>query len=275
MMMGLPDMAIKRPGPYTPLSAHYADDERIMDAGEYAELMYIRILAYCGRTPKTEGWISDKQIRTRIGLETIPETGLETAPENRVEKLAEVGLLRREGSGYRVTSWLKWNMSAEQIARIRNQDRQRKAPPTSAKTGTGTGKQSGNGTGNRSGTSSGIQQADTDTDTDTDTRVTQRAATPSTQTLIGEWIDHSTTAPPGAVKGQIAKEISRMLDEGIDYEQVRAGLAEWNAKDVHPSVLPSIVHGVGNRRNGSRRQAETDDLFGRAMERAQTRDAAS
>src|SRR4051794_37678693 len=75
---GAPDMAIKRPGAYVPLAVNYADDEAIMDAGEDAELMYLRILAFCGRTPKTEGWISDKQIRTRLGLELRPEIGPET-----------------------------------------------------------------------------------------------------------------------------------------------------------------------------------------------------
>lgn len=100
------------------------------------------------------------------------------------------------------------------------------------------------------------------------------ADTRTAQTLIGEWIDHCTQPPPGRVKGHVAKEIKTMLDEGIDYERVRAGLAEWNTKGLHPSVLPSIVHGIGNSRprtNG--RQSETDDIFSRAMERAQQREA--
>jgi hypothetical protein len=142
-------MAIKRPGAYVPLAVNYADDEAIMDAGEDAELMYLRILAFCGRTPKTEGWISDKQIRTRLGLELRPELGPETAPEKRVERLAEVGLLTREGCGYRVGSWLKWNRSAEEVARTQGQDRERKKTVTSTHTGNGTGTRTGSNTGKR------------------------------------------------------------------------------------------------------------------------------
>jgi hypothetical protein len=100
-------------------------------------------------------------------------------------------------------------------------------------------------------------------------------STPTSQTLIKEWIDHCASPPPGRVKGQIAKELKTMLDEGIPYHQVRQGLAEWNTRDVHPSVLPSIVHGVANRQRINGRQKETDDLFDRAMQRAIARDEAA
>ena len=166
-------MATKRPGAYTPLAVNYADDEAIMDAGEDAELMYVRILAFCGRTPKTEGWVSDKQIRTRLGLETRPEVGPETAPEKRAETLAEVGLLTRERDGYRVTAWLKWNRSAEEIARTQGQDRERKNGLTS----TDTGKRPGNGTGKQTGNDPGSSYPDTETDTDTKTGVARKRAT--------------------------------------------------------------------------------------------------
>jgi len=165
-------MAIKRPGAYVALAANYADDEAIMEAGEYAELLYVRILAFCGRTPKTEGWISDKQIRTRLGLELIPEVGPETAPESRAKRLAEVGLLVREGNGYRVKSWLRWNRSWEEILRTRSQDRDRKNTPTSGKTGNGTGKQTGNASGSRTG----IQHSETETETETEENPSASAA---------------------------------------------------------------------------------------------------
>ena len=96
----------------------------------------------------------------------------------------------------------------------------------------------------------------------------------SSQRLVGEWIDHCPEPPPGRVKGQVAKEIKTMLDEGIPYERVRSGLAEWNTRGLHPSVLPSVVHELGNRKNGvSRRQAETNGVFDRAMERARAKEA--
>jgi hypothetical protein len=155
-------MARKKPGAYVALSAHYADDDRIMAAGEDAELLYVRALAYCARTPKTEGHLTHAQIKFRLGLD---------GAESRAEKCAEVGLLVRTDSGYRIASWLKWNLSAEEIERVRTQDRHRKAtPPTSAKSGSGSGKRSGSD----GVTDAGIPVPYTETDTETETTTVAR-----------------------------------------------------------------------------------------------------
>lgn len=91
---------------------------------------------------------------------------------------------------------------------------------------------------------------------------------PTAQSFVAEWIEHCPARPPGRVIGQVAKELKSMLDEGIEPDRVRAGLAEWNGRGLHPSTLPSVVHEVGNRKprtNG--KQAETDALFERAARR--------
>lgn len=150
---------MKRPGPYVPLSAHYADDEKIMAAGEAAELMYVRLLAYAARTPRTEGWISKPVAMTRLGF---------LDPEKRLETLLETGLIAEESGGYRLVAWLRWNRSGEQIDRDRAQDRNRKS---STNTGSGTGKPTGNGTGLRSD----IRGADVDTDVETERKPRKRA----------------------------------------------------------------------------------------------------
>ena len=58
-----------------------------------------------------------------------------------------------------------------------------------------------------------------------------------------------------------------MLTEGIDPDRVRAGLAEWNRRGLHPATLPSVVHEISNRVVVSSRQVTTDDLFARAEAR--------
>lgn len=157
---------MRRPGIYVPLSAHYADDEKIMEAGEDAELMYVRMLAYAARTPRTGGWISDAVATSRLGIIERPEVP-GSDPGTRLGKLAGVGLIIREGSGWRIAAWFRWNRSPEQIDRERSQDRTRKSR---ANTGKGTGTQSGNSTG--------IQGAflGTDTDTETEERGKRRKA---------------------------------------------------------------------------------------------------
>lgn len=141
-------MAMRKPGVYVALSAHYADDEKIMAAGEDAELLYVRMLAYCARTPMTEGWISDAVVMSRLGILPRPdEAGTDAG--SRAGKLVDVGLIRREGRGYRIISWLRWNRSIEEMGRERTRDRNRK-------TSGNDGKDAGNATGNDAGTDQGI-----------------------------------------------------------------------------------------------------------------------
>jgi hypothetical protein len=91
----------------------------------------------------------------------------------------------------------------------------------------------------------------------------------SAQGLVGEWIDHCTARPPKSVIGQVAKHVKAMLDEGIDPERLRFGLAEWNRKGVHPSVLPSVVHEVANKQpRGTSRNEEWRSMQERQMARA-------
>lgn len=101
-------------------------------------------------------------------------------------------------------------------------------------------------------------------------------AEPTSQTLVAEWIHHCATKPPSRVIGHIAREVKQMLDDGIDYDQVRQGLAEWNGRDLHPSTLPSVVHGLGNRRPPmTGKQAAEEAMWGRAYARAATREGDS
>lgn len=175
-------MARKKPGAYVALSAHYADDDRIMAAGEEAELLYVRALAYCARTPKTEGHLTHAQVKTRLGLD---------GAESRAERCAEVGLLLRTDSGYQIASWLKWNLSAEEIERVRTQERNRKGnAPTSTK--------SGSGSGNRSG-SEGVKEPGIRVPyTETDTEEKNRGAKRATQ-LPSDW-------KPNEIHLEIARE---------------------------------------------------------------------
>lgn len=131
-------MAMKRPGIYAPLSAYYFDDAAIMEVGEDAELLYVRMLAYAARQMEFEGFISDRVILTRLGImprESGNGTGNGTGnvpgtdAGSRAGLLAEYGLLTREEGGYRISGWLKWNKSAAELGKERARDRQRKTMP--------------------------------------------------------------------------------------------------------------------------------------------------
>lgn len=67
------------------------------------------------------------------------------------------------------------------------------------------------------------------------------------QTLLSEWLDHCPKRPPKTVIGHVAKQLRTLLEEGIDPGDIRAGLAAWHTKGLHPATLPSVVNEVMNR----------------------------
>jgi hypothetical protein len=101
---------VRRRGSYAPLSAHYYKDDAIMRVGEKAELLFVRGLAF-GADVLKNGFISDLQLEHFVGV------GMRDA-KARAAKLCEVNLWVRDDDegGYWVSSWLEWNLSAEQIS---------------------------------------------------------------------------------------------------------------------------------------------------------------
>lgn len=117
---------VKRNGSYAPLSANYYDDDAIIQAGERAEVLFTRGLAFCART-LSDGLITDAQL-TRIGA-GLP--GL----KNRARSLVAVGLWERveddllgSAGGYRVVQWAKWNLTHDEIRERQRKDAERKSP---------------------------------------------------------------------------------------------------------------------------------------------------
>lgn len=105
-------------GPFAPLGTSYYLDDAVMAAGEKAEVLFTRTLAFCSNSD-SDGFITERQIAAiAVGL---------TAVKQRVDSLVREGLLEREQGGYQVRSWLKWNKSAEEIGRHLKRDRERKA----------------------------------------------------------------------------------------------------------------------------------------------------
>jgi hypothetical protein len=109
---------IRRNGSYAPLSAHYYKDDAIDEAGEAAELLYVRGLAFCADV-LSDGFISDRQLVRFVGV------GMFDAIDRAV-RLVEVGLWETVEGGYRVKSWLDWNRSRAEITDYMAKDRDRK-----------------------------------------------------------------------------------------------------------------------------------------------------
>jgi hypothetical protein len=119
----VPVNQVKRNGSFAPLSANYYDDDAVIAAGEKAEVLFIRGLAFAARKP-TDGFISDLQ------LTTFRLAGV----KQRAQRLCEVGLWERvdddllgTGCGYRIVAWLKHNRSRSEIEEKQRKDADRMA----------------------------------------------------------------------------------------------------------------------------------------------------
>lgn len=154
-------MATRRPGPFAPLSSYYYDDAAIMEAGEAAELLYVRMLAYASRQLEFEGFIPKAVIETRLGVTPITVSGncvnsssnfvSGTSVQERIRKLCDVGLVDEIEGGYVIRSWLKWNRSAAEMGKIKANDRKRKTPRDQQVSGNSVNSSSKNASGKSGG----------------------------------------------------------------------------------------------------------------------------
>lgn len=110
---------VRRNGSYAPLSAHYYKDDAMAEAGEKAELLYVRGLAFCADV-LSDGHITDSQLTRFVGV------GMRDA-KVRADRLVEVGLWERNGIGYIIRQWSKWNRSRGEIEQKQREDAERKA----------------------------------------------------------------------------------------------------------------------------------------------------
>lgn len=117
---------VKRNGSYAPLSARYYQDDAVAVAGPMAELLYVRSLAFCA-SQLSDGFVSDVQLTKFVGI------GIPTVKRH-AQRLCDVGLWVRVeddllggGQGYRVSAWLKHNLSRAEIEAKQRKDAERKA----------------------------------------------------------------------------------------------------------------------------------------------------
>ncbi|MEV5847756.1 hypothetical protein AB0M32_37930 [Streptomyces sp. NPDC051985] len=79
---------------------------------------------------------------------------------------------------------------------------------------------------------------------------TAPASQVSANQLVGEYVSACDKRPPGDVIGHLGRITKKLLAEGIDPEDIRAGLARFAANPKHPSVLTSMVNEAMNARPG-------------------------
>ncbi|MEU6172753.1 hypothetical protein ABZ832_12570 [Streptantibioticus parmotrematis] len=71
----------------------------------------------------------------------------------------------------------------------------------------------------------------------------------SANQLVGEYVSACDKRPPSDVIGHLGRIAKKLLAEGIDPQDIRAGLAKFAANPKHPSVLTSMVNEAMNARS--------------------------
>lgn len=93
-------------GLHVQLDVEYASDDKLIEAGPMAELLYVRGLCFAKRT-LTDGRISHGQLSAvAIGI---------PSPTKHARRLVDVGAWRATTTGYQIVSWLKRNKSAATV----------------------------------------------------------------------------------------------------------------------------------------------------------------
>jgi hypothetical protein len=87
----------RRVGAYAKLLANYASDDAIMAAGEAAELLFVRGLAFCA-TSDSDGYITEAQMIRYVGA------GMRDAAK-RAGRLVDSGVWERVDGGYLIAHW--------------------------------------------------------------------------------------------------------------------------------------------------------------------------
>lgn len=107
----------RAPRLYVPLDLGFFDDVRVMRAGEKAAWLYLNMLART-RSLDTDGVLFAEQI-AKLSV---------TGWKPRLESLVREGLIEQTAPGcYYITSWTKWNETADERAQRKHEEAKRKA----------------------------------------------------------------------------------------------------------------------------------------------------
>lgn len=233
-------MSTRRNGPYAPLGTNYYLDDAIIEAGERAEVLFCRSLAFCAGT-NSDGYITTAQVkRIAIGLGGL---------DQRIATLVGIGLWTKDDGGYQIRGWLKWNKSADDLGRVKAKDRERKTAKKdldSERIPDGTEPDS-------IGIPPGLPDdsephaptrvrgtSRNDTSLDVTSRETALTEDP-TSSLLAEHV-MAFGHPPGlTVQSKTKVAIMRAVADKTPPELIRAGLARMRDRHVGPNLLPDLI----------------------------------
>ena len=242
----------RRLGPYTPLSAFYADDEAVAsleDAGDMlSELLFLRALADCAKEPAREGRVLKSRVLSGR-LYRRPRAALVKA----AGVLVELGLWVDDGDAWCICSWLKWNRSQGEIDEARAADARRKRTgprDQSERIPDGFQTESERSPDGESPDSLNAPARAFTAVHDTtrhDTTPQPPRATSTGNDLVRDHANALKCPPPRKVQAQVSQQVEALLAEDIAPKHVAAGLSLLRKRpDFGPAMLPNLVNQAMN-----------------------------
>lgn len=235
-------MAMRRPGLYAPLHAYYADDPKVIEAGEDAELLFLRMIAAAARDPMSEGLVHEQIVLCRLGVSEKVAYGPDGKPSgvvpgtdagSRAGRLVDVGLVTRESTGWRLNGWLNWNRSREEIEREHARDRNRRKPVTSVNDGS----RAGVGAGSRAGHPPTLPHdfPPTEIEEEIEGNTARARKTEREERFTEFYAAYPNKKAPARARAAWCKAITR-ADPDVIIERVKAHAVEWAKSD--PRFIP-------------------------------------
>lgn len=258
------------------LSARYYLDPAVANLDDAAEVMFTRALAYAG----------DQETGGFIPAGVVPALCRRRRYETAVDALIAAGLLRRARGGYAITRWHEWQSELEAIVRRRSADRDRKRRERE-----------------RASAAQSATLPEVDQSSDADSSQVKDMSRDTSTDVSDPHIEkreeelhppHPSGAPPPRKRGHRIPDDFAVTSEmvawaraecpGVDGRTETAKFIDyWRAKTGRDATKHDWVATWRNwmrraaehppPRGRHHRQAETDELFDRAMERARARDA--
>lgn len=253
------------------LSTSYDTDAAIMRAGEAAEVLFTRSLAYCGRE-ETAGFIPDG----------MPERLCPKNARARVKALVAEQLWVRddERHGWWVRSWGAWQSELDALAARRRADRDRKRRERDRRAQEARASREKSRDMSRDShvtegvTSRGQSEGcpSTSPARDREERVESKNKTPTTgpyaslgrtardaeppdsdgppsmvERIMTEYRDNSPNGVSRNVAAKLAQHVHELLADNFHPDHIREGLGQLRPRKLGPGALPSLVDEIANR----------------------------
>ncbi len=252
------------------LSTTYDTDAAIMRAGESAEVLFTRALAYCGRE-ETGGFVPDG----------MPARLCPKGATARVKALVSERLWIRDddAGGWWFRSWEAWNSELDALAARRRADRDRKRrererraeDARAARAASRDQSRDSHVTGQDMSRPASTPRPSTSPARDREERLETKNNTPKpgpnaplgrtartpeapptdaepsrVEVLIAEYRDASPRGLPSRQAERLAAEIHTLIGDGYTDTEIRNGLGQLRVRRLGPSTLPSLVDELAN-----------------------------